>query len=169
MGFLINLLGGGALDGIYKVFVLPFLQVWLKSKDVDLEKHKVASQNTTDLAVAVLDANVKYAEVKSGYALSVLQWWPFRVVLFLLIAVCAVRFGLAVFDSTWWWIFGCTLHNSKDVAYHALGDACSWSIPAIKGTYGDAEKQFLLFFIVAKPVDTAVSGSLDLVSRYLRK
>ena len=164
MGWLFNLLGGGVLEGIYKVIVGPFLKAYLKSKDVDLEKHKQASQNTTDLAVAVLDANVKFAGVKAQYAVSVLNWWPFRVLLFVLIGVSVTRFALAEFDSTYWWIYGCTIHGK-----HMIGDVCSWSFPAIKGTFGEAEKQFLLFFILAKPVDTAVSGAVNMVSGYLAK
>ncbi len=69
-----------------------------------------------------------------------------------------------MFDSTWWWLFGCTIGGR-----HVVGDACSWSIPPIRGAYGDAEMQFLLFFVIAKPVDTAISGALGLVSRYLEK
>lgn len=159
-----SLLGGGILEGIFKTFVQPFLQAYLKAKDVDLEKFKEASQDTTTLAGSVLVANVKFAEIKSGYALQVLQWWPFRVLLFILISVSVTRFCLAEFDSTWWWIFGCTV-NGK----HLIGDICSWSIPATRGTFGEAEKQFLLFFIIAKPVDTIVGGAIDTVSRYLRK
>jgi hypothetical protein len=164
MGWLFSLLGGGLLDGIFKVVVQPFLQAYLKSKDVDLEKFKIASTSTTALAVAVLDANVKYASIKSQYALAVLNWWPFRVILFCLLAFCASRFCLIVFDSTYWWVFGCTING-----HHVIGDACSWSFPPINGIYGGAEMQFLLFWVIAKPVDTAVSGAIDLVSKYMRK
>jgi hypothetical protein len=164
LSWLFNLLGGGILEGIYKTVVQPFLQAYLKTKDVDLEKYKQSSQNTTDLAVAVLDANVRFAETKANYALSVLQWWPFRLLLFVLISVSTVRFCLAAFDSTWWWMFGCTI-NGK----HLFGDVCSWSFPAIRGTFGEAEKQFLLFFIIAKPVDAVVSGGMSAVSKYLSK
>ena len=144
--------------------VQPFLNVWLKSKDVDLEKYKAAEASTEHLAVAILDANVKFAQVKSQYALSILQWWPFRLVLWIILAFCATRFCLIVFDSTWWWIFGCSINGR-----HAVGDACSWIIPPIQGAYGDAEVQYMLFFVIAKPVDTAISGALGLVSRYLER
>jgi hypothetical protein len=112
----------------------------------------------------VLDANVRFAQLKSQYALAVLQWWPFRLILFALLAFCATRFCLIVLDSTWWWLFGCTIDGR-----HAVGDACSWSIPPIRGAYGNAEMQFLLFFVIAKPVDTAISGALGLVGRYLER
>jgi len=69
---------------------------------------------------------------------------------------------LIVFDSTWWWLFGFTIDSR-----HLIGNACSWSIPPIRGAYGDAEMQFLLFFVIAKPVDSAIFGALGLVSRYL--
>jgi len=164
MGWLLSLLGGTALEAIGKTIIMPFLQVWLKSKDVDLEKFKASNIGTTQLAVAVLDANVKFAAIKSDYALSVLQWWPFRVILFVLLGFCASRFCLIVFDSTYWWVWGCTIEGK-----HVIGDACSWSIPTIKGIYGGAEMQFLLFWVIAKPVDTAVSGAIGIVSKYLKK
>jgi hypothetical protein len=161
-------LASGVAKSVLGIFgdtiVKPFMDAWMKKKDVDLDKFKSSLVSTEHLAVAMLDAQVKFAETKSRYAFSVLQWWPFRVILWTVLAICATRFSLIVFDSTWWWIAGCTI-NGKTV----YGDACSWSIPAIKGDYGKAEFQFLLFFIVAKPVDTAVSGALDLVSKYLTR
>jgi hypothetical protein len=164
MEWLLSLFTRGALDAIMGSVVQPFLNVWLKSKDVDLEKYKAAEASTEKLAVAILDANVKFAQVKSQYVLSILQWWPFRLVLWIMLAFCATRFCLIVFDSTWWWIFGCSIDGR-----HVVGDACSWSIPAIHGTYGAAEFEYILFFVIAKPVDTAISGALGLVSRYLEK
>ena len=162
MEWLLSFFTRGALDAIMGSVVQPFLNVWLKSKDVDLEKYKAAEASTEHLAVAILDAGVKFAQVKSQYALSILQWWPFRLVLWIILAFCATRFCLIVFDSTWWWIFGCSINGR-----HVVGDACSWSIPAIHGTYGAAEFEYILFFVIAKPVDTAISGALGLVSRYL--
>ena len=164
MGTVLGWLSGGLLDVIGKSFVMPFLNVWLKSKDVDLEKFKASSANATELAVAVLDANVKFDQIKAGYALSVLHWWPFRLILFIMLLACSARFTLALVDSTWWWIFGCTIDGR-----HVVGDACSWSFPAIHGTYAGAEIQYILFFVLAKPVDTAVSGTIGMVNRYLNK
>jgi hypothetical protein len=164
MEWLFSFFTKGVLDAIMGSVVQPFLNVWLKSKDVDLEKYKAAEASTEHLAVAILDANVKFAQVKSQYVLSILQWWPFRLVLWIILAFCATRFCLILFDSTWWWIFGCSINGR-----HIVGDACSWSIPAIHGTYGAAEFEYILFFVIAKPVDTAISGALGLVSRYLEK
>lgn len=164
MGWLLSFFGGGVLDAIAKYFVMPFLNVWLKSKDVDLEKFKAANANTTEIAVAVLDANVKFAGIKAGYALSVLQWWPFRLILFAILLVASTRFCLIMIDSTWWWLFGCDVNGQ-----HIIGDDCSWSFPALKGNYGRAEFEYILFFVIAKPVDTAISGAIGLVGNYLRK
>ena len=164
MEWLLSFFTKGALDAIMGSVVQPFLNVWLKSKDVDLEKYKAAEASTEHLAVAILDANVKFAQVKSQYVLSILQWWPFRLVLWIILAFCATRFCLIVFDSTWWWVFGCSINGR-----HIVGDACSWSIPAIHGTYGAAEFEYILFFVIAKPVDTAISGALGLASRYLER
>lgn len=161
-----------AMLGIFgDTIVQPFLNAYLKSKDVDLSKFQSSQTNTLQLATAILSANIEYAKVKGGIIATVLQWWAFRVILFLLIATATTRFMLASFDSTWWWIFGCTAHDIKGVVdgTRIYGDACSWSIPPIRGVYGDAERQFLLFFIIAKPVDTVVTGALSLISKYLTR
>ena len=159
-------IASAAASTVFKLFgdtiVQPLLNAYLKSKDVDLEMFKSANVATEQLAVAVLDANVRFARVKSQYTLAVLQWWPFRVILWVILAIAATRFCLIMIDSTWWWIFGCTIGGKQ-----VVGDACSWSIPAIHGTYGAAEFEYILFFVIAKPLDTAISGALGLVSRYL--
>lgn len=173
MGFLAKFFLNGAAKTVFGIFgdsiVTPILNAYMKKKDVDLEKHKQASADTTSLAVAVLDANVKFAQTKSQQSIFILQWWPFRFLLFWMISVSVIRFSLASFDSTYWWMFGCMVENSKGVLYHAYGDVCSWSFPALKGTFGAAEKEFLFAFIIAKPVDTAVSRAFDLVSGYLNR
>ena len=91
-----------AASTVFKLFgdniVQPLLNAFLKSKDVDLEKFKSANVSTEHLAVAVLDANVRFAQIKSQYALAVLQWWPFRIILFVVMAFCATRFCLVVLD-----------------------------------------------------------------------
>lgn len=163
-----------AAAAIFKTFgdsiIQPLLNVYLKAKDVDLEKFKASDASTEHLAVAVLDANNKFAETKSQYALSILQWWPFRLILFWLIAVATIRFTLASFDSTWWWIDGCMIDGKAITAsMQKAHDVCSWSFPAIKGTFGEAEKEFLFAFIIAKPIDSAVTGLLALLSRYLKR
>jgi hypothetical protein len=89
-------LASAAASTVFKLFgdnvVQPLLNAYLKSKDVDLEKYKSANISTEHLAVAVLDANVRFAQVKSQYALAVLQWWPFRVILWVILAIAATRF-----------------------------------------------------------------------------
>ena len=144
-------------SGIFKIFgdaiVQPFLQAYLKSKDVDLEKFKSATPALEHAVVAVVEANVKFAEIKANYAMTVLGWWPFRLILFVLLSVCTIRFVLIVIDATLPKIFGVE----------------SWNIDPITGAYGQAEFQLLLFFVIAKPVDTAVSGGLNVLSRYLNK
>lgn len=164
IAWLTSSVAGAMLKIFGDSIVQPFINAYLKAKDVDLEKFKSANASTEAMAVAVLDANVRFAATKAQYALAVLQWWPFRLVLWSVLAVAATRFILAEFDSTWWWIFGCTIKG-----VHVVGDACSWSFPATRGNIGDAEREFLLFFVVAKPVDTAISGALGLVGRYLNR
>lgn len=162
--WLINLAGAGIFKMFGDAIVQPILQGYLKSKDVDLEKFKTSQTSTTQLATAVLQGNIEFAKVKSTYVLAVLQWWPFRAVLFLTLLVAATRFSLIMIDSTWPFVWGCIIDGKR-----LYGDACSWDIPPIKGTYGQAELQYILFFVIAKPVDTVISGALGLVSKYLNK
>ena len=116
-------IASAAASTVFKLFgdtiVQPLLNAYLKSKDVDLEMFKSANVATEQLAVAVLDANVRFARVKSQYTLAVLQWWPFRVILWVILAIAATRFCLIMIDSTWWWIFGCTIGGKQ-----VVGDAC---------------------------------------------
>ena len=84
-------LASAAASTVFKLFgdtiVQPLLNAYLKAKDVDLEKFKSANVATEQLAVAVLDANVRFAQVKSQYALAVLQWWPFRLILWVILGI----------------------------------------------------------------------------------
>lgn len=144
----------GVLVSLFKEsIVAPILQAYLKSKDVDLEKFKAATPSLEHAAVAVLDANVKFAAIQSNYVLSVLNWWPFRMILLMVLLISSVRFSLIMIDAT----------LPKMLHY------ASWDIDPIKGNYGEAELKFILFFIIAKPVDTAVSGAVNVLSRYLSR
>jgi len=100
-----------------------------------------------------VEANTKFAETQEQYAATVLQWWPFRLILFILLFFPALHFTLIVLDS---------------MRPHILG----WpvlGIPPVPPPYDEYERQFLLFFIIAKPVDTAVGGIVSIATRYLRK
>jgi|SRR5215472_1771812 len=160
MQWIINMFAGGVFKIFGDTIVQPLLQAYLKSKDVDLQKFQAATPALEGAVVAVVEANTRFAEIQSGYALAILHWWPFRLVLWVCLAVAASRFCLILFDSTWWWVAGCAA---------GTGDACSWNIPPVKGLYGNAEYQFLLFFVIAKPVDSLVSGGISVLSNYLRK
>jgi hypothetical protein len=96
-------LASAASSTVFKLFgdtiVQPILSAYLKSKDVELEKFKGANVSTEHLAIVVLDANVRFAQVKSQYALAVLQWWPFRVILWVILAIAATRFCLIMMDQ----------------------------------------------------------------------
>lgn len=133
------------------VIVQPILSAYLKSKDVDLEKFRTSEVSMVQMSAAVLQANVQFADIKSRYALSVLHWWPFRAVLFLLLLFPAMHFIAICWDATFPHIF----------------QYAEWNVDPIKGAYSEYEKDMLQFFIVAKPVDTAVSGALDVVTRWL--
>lgn len=150
-------LASTAAAGIFKLFgdniVQPLLQVYLKSKDVNLAEFQTANTSTVQMASAMLQAHVQYADIKSRYALSVLHWWPFRTVLFLLLLFPAMHFIAICCDATFPHIFGYEV----------------WNIDPIKGAYSQYEHDLIEFFIVAKPVDTAISGALDVLTKYLRK
>lgn len=151
----------GVAKAIFGVFgetiVQPLLQAFLKSKDVDLEKFKASSTNVTELAAAVLTANVEFAKIKSAYALSILQWWPFRVILFALLFFPTVHFVLITIDSSCW-----------ATAVRPKG-GCGWGIPEVPSKYIDIEHQLLLFFVLAKPVDSAINGAMAALRAYLER
>jgi len=163
MGWLINLIG----SGIFKIFgdtiVQPFLQAFLKSKDVDLEKFKAATPSLEHAVVAVVDANVKFAAIQSAYNLAILNWWPFRVILFALLFFPAMHFVAIMLDSTCPVVWNLHLVNGKSVG------GCGWGIPDADPKVFDIYKQMLLFFILVKPVDTVVAGGINILSRYLDK
>jgi len=129
------------------------LDIWGKHMDVDLEKFKTTVTSSSELAGTIVQANEKFAEVKSNYALSVLQWWPFRLILFCLLLIPALHFSLIVLDSM----------RPHLLGWPALG------IPAVPKPYDEIEQNLLLFFVISKPVDTAVGGIISVLLRYLRK
>jgi hypothetical protein len=161
MAFLTGLAAKAVANGVFKLFgeavVQPLLTAFLQSKDVDLEKFKSANASTTQLAAAVLDANVKFAEIKANYALSILQWWPFRVILFALLFFPTLHFVLITIDSSCW----ATAARPKG--------GCGFGIPEVPPKYIDIEHQLLLFFVLAKPVDSAVSGAIAALRAFLEK
>lgn len=150
-----------AASGVFKLFgdniITPILNIWAKSKDVDLAKFTAAAQGTGALAGAVLAANQKFAETKASYALSILNWWPFRLLLFVLLAGTIAHFTAIMIDSTCW-----------KTAARPLG-GCGWGIPEVPPKYADIEHSLLLFFVIAKPADTLISGAIAALMKYLQK
>jgi hypothetical protein len=155
MEWLVALVAKGVFAAFGDTIVKPLLQAFLKSKDVDLEKFKSSEVSTEQLATAVLSANVEFAKVKSAYALSILQWWPFRVILFALLFFPAGHFSMVVIDSSVVWFFE--------------GRYGIFKVPAVPEKYLDIEWQLLLFFVIAQPVDRAVTGAVAAVASYLNK
>ena len=139
------------------------INAYMKAKDVDLEKFKSANATTDSMVAHILEANVRYDEIKSQYALSVLNWWPFRLILFALLFFPAVHFVAIVLDSS------CPIVWHMHVIGGRNLGGCGWGIPDIDPSVADIYKQLLLFFILAKPADTAISGALTIAQRYLRK
>lgn len=161
IAWLASMAAGGVAKAVFGVFgdtiVQPLLQAFLKSKDVDLEKFKASSATVTEIAAGVLVANVEFAKIKSAYALAVLQWWPFRVILFALLFFPTLHFVLITLDSSCW----ATELRPKG--------GCGWGIPEVPPKYIDIEHQLLLFFVLAKPVDTAVTGALAALRAFLER
>lgn len=154
-----NLITGNA-DNLLKTA----LSFWAKKQDVDLAKLQSTLPSAEHVAIAALNANVAANAQRVEIAKTFLNNPIIRFSIGIVVAIVCVRFILVIFDSTYWWIFGCTLDGEK-----VLGDQCSWSIPPIKGIYGNAEQQFLLFWVVAKPVDSAVQGVMGVLQKILEK
>ena len=157
MGTIFGWITGGVAKAVIGIFgdsiFKPFIDVWMKSKDVDLEKFKASTDSTEKLAGAMLIANVEFAKVKADYAVSVLQWWPFRIILFMLLFFPAAHLSMIVIDSSliWFW----------------KGTFGVFGVPPVPGKYFDIEAQLLLFFVIAKPVDSAVTGGMNALKAYI--
>lgn len=139
------------------------ITAWGKAKDVDLEKFRTSATTSDSMVAHILQANVAYGQTKAQYALSVLAWWPFRLILFALLFFPAMHFVMIVLDSScpqsWGW---------HVVAGRSVG-GCGWLIPSIDPDVRDIYRELLLFFVIAKPADTAISGALALASSYLKR
>lgn len=135
----------------------PILDAWANHENVDLEKFKAAAKNTGQLAGAILQANVEFSVTKARYAFRILQWWPFRALLLVLIGVSTFHYCAVVLDSTPFWIpfMG---------EAHIIG---AWGVPTPPSPYDEYEREFLLFFILAKPVEAVVSQGLQTLTAYL--
>ena len=112
------------------------LDLWAKKTDTDLV-FKAAAGSGEVLAGQVLQANLQYNAQRIAYATSLLSWWPFRIVLLILMLPPAVHFAAIMLDST------LPLH---------------WGVPKVPPPYDGYEREFILFFIVAKPVDSLIGG-----------
>jgi hypothetical protein len=135
--WLTNLLGTGIFHIFGTEILSPILQAWANKQNVDLEKFKTAAGTSEALAVQVLQANLQYDTQKIAFATSLLSWWPFRIILLVLMLPPAMHFAAIMCDSTF---------------------PLRWGIPKVPPPYDGYEREFILFFIVAKPVDSLVSG-----------
>jgi hypothetical protein len=68
-----------------------------------------------------------------------------------------VHFAMILIDSSCW-----------KTAAHPLG-GCGWGIPEVPSKYADIEHSLLLFFVIAKPVDTVISSAAAALMKYLGK
>lgn len=148
------------------------LDFWAHQTDVNLAEVQAAVPSVEHVAIAALQANTAYANTQADMAKTILNDPLARFFVSCLIGITVMRFCLIVFDSTWWWMVGCTITETvKGAATEAkvYGDRCSWGIPAIKGLYGGAEMQILLFWIIAKPVDSAIQATMTGVNALIRR
>ena len=155
LAWFLSLFSSGIVGIFGSAIVQPILQAWLGSQNIDLEKLQQTDTSLTTISAAVLDANVKYAGIQESYNVTILNWWPFRVILFLLLILPAIHFSMIVADNSVVWFFG--------------GLYGIFNVPVVTPPYFDIEKGMLLFFILMRPVDTAVSGAIALVGQYIRK
>lgn len=131
----------------------PVLNAWAKSKDINLATHQADIGSSVDLIKTIITANVENAKTQTAYAEAILSWWPFRVLLFMLLVGPVLHMFSICVDAT----------LPKMLGY------ASWDIDPIKGAYAGYEKELLEFFIIAKPVDTAVSGLIGLFRQIVAK
>jgi hypothetical protein len=129
------------------------LNIWAKSKDVDLTKFTTSVEATAGLSKVIVDANERFAEKQMSYALTILNWRGFRILLWVMMAVAIMHYALVVVDT----------------ALPKIFHYASWDIDPVQGSYAEVTKQLLLFFVIAKPIDTVVGGALNCLSAYLRK
>jgi hypothetical protein len=129
------------------------LGIWAKSKDVDLTKFTTSTTAVAEVTKTVVEANTKFAETQASYAMTLLNWRGFRILLWVLMAVAVCHYALVVADTALPKVFGYK----------------SWDIDPVQGSYAEVTKQLLLFFVLLKPVDTAISGIMMLLGRYLQK
>jgi hypothetical protein len=146
--WLTNLLGTGIFQIFGSAILGPILQAWANKQNVDLEKFKTAAGSSEALAVQVLQANENYQTQKIAYATSLLSWWPFRILLLILMLPPAVHFAAIMVDSTF--------------PFH-------WGIAKVPPPYDSYEREFVLFFIVAKPVDSLITSVGVAMTAWLRR
>lgn len=137
------------LDGLLS----GVLNIWAKGKDVDLAKFTASTGAVAEVTKVVVDANVKFSQTQASYAMSLLNWRGFRILLWVLMAVAVCHYSLVVADTALPKVFGYS----------------SWNIDPVQGSYAEVTKQLLLFFVLLKPVDTAITGIMMLLGRYLQK
>lgn len=158
-GVIWNLITGNA-----PALLQTALNFFAQKTNTDLAEVQAALPSAEHVAIAALNANAQAAAIQADMAKTVLNDPIARFAVGILIAVTAVRFVLIVFDSTYWWVFGCTIDGAR-----IYGDKCAWNIPAIHGIYGGAEMQILLFWIIARPVDSAVQGITSVITNVIKK
>ena len=148
-------LSSGLVGVFGSAIVQPIVNAWLGSQNIDLEKLQATDTSLTTISAAILQANIQYAGIQENYNITILNWFPFRCILFALLFFPAVHFSMAIADNSVVWFFG---------------EPYGWfSVPELKSSFASIENQLLLFFIIAKPVDSAICGTVALMSQYLKK
>lgn len=148
-GSILTGLTGGGLNG----FVNSVIEGWAKIRNVDLQKFRTAATTTGELGAHIVEANTKFAQMDFAYKGFLLGFWYFRLAFGLLFWVVVLRWVLVFTDATLPFVFG----------YEP------WSIEALKGAGADYERQILLFFIVAKPVDSAITGATRILMKVIER
>jgi len=155
---------GGAIFKIFGDSILsPILNAWAKGKDVDLQKLQSELGSSGALAAAVVKANVEASAQQIAYASSILSWWPFRVLLFALMFFPTLHFAAIMLDSSCPQSWGWHIVDGK------VFGGCGWGVPKVPSPYDGYEREFILFFIIAKPVDSLVSSVGAGMANLLRK
>lgn len=142
-------IGSKVGDGLFTIFgekiVAPVTQAYLKSKNIDIKNQENADMTT--ISTAIVDANVKYAQVQEQYASNLMNWAFFRYLFGILMLFPVLHFCMAVADNSLVFFLG------KPYGY--------FSVPPLHAEFGNIENQLLMTFVIVHGGGSIVSSIIN--------
>lgn len=139
-------IGSQVGNAVFTVFgdkvVHPVVNAYLQSKQIDVKNQ--TNEDITKISTAIVDANVKYAEIQEQYATNLMNWWFFRYLFGMIMVFPVIHFCMAVADNSIVYFFG------KPYGI--------FSVPALHGDFQSIENQLLLTFVIVHGGGTIVSN-----------